>query len=106
MLLNVEKERKIYEMEKIDVKKGLKNILISYLKKKERHQEFSKRWLTIIVFFNFHQQTVTDYRALKEQFSQQLKMTAMLYLYTSQYNVYIKSVGDTYNQRLMVNACE
>lgn len=92
-------------MSKSDAKKGLKQILLNYLRERDRLRELSSRWLTIIVFYNFHQQTIHDFRAAKDQFSQYLKMAATLNLYTTAYKDYISSVGESYDRRLEVNAC-
>lgn len=96
----------VYEMEKTDVKKGLKHILVSFLKDRTRLLEFQKSWIALLFFFSFHQKTSVDYRALKSQFRQHTKMAALLRLYTSQYNQYIKKVGPTFNHRMIVNSFE
>lgn len=96
----------VYEMEKTDVKKGLKRILTTYLKDRENMLDFQKTWITILFFFTFQQMTATDYKALKSQFKQHTKMAALLRLYTTQYLQYIERVGPNFTHRLIVNAGE
>lgn len=93
-------------MEKCDVKKGLKNILISFLNQQEQYREFCRQWITILVFFNIEQLVQQDFKGLREQFKQNLKMTALFHLYTSQYNNYIKKLGPCYSDRVRLNSWE
>lgn len=102
--LQVLHHKMVYEMEKTDVKKGLKQLLVSYLKERSRLLEFQQRWVALFFFFSFQQKTGTDYKALKSQFRQHAKMAALLRLYTTQYGQYITRVGPTFAARLVVNA--
>lgn len=69
------KAKIIYEMSKCDTKKKMKRVLVGALKKKSRKELFLQDWMTLIVFFNFHQLVQTDIKEAREQFSEYLKVS-------------------------------
>lgn len=93
----------LYETSKMDAKKGLKQILVNYLKERDRLRDFRASWFTIIAFFSFQQQTLQDVKAARDQFNKYLKMAALLNLYTTEYKDYIKGIAENYPKRLEVN---
>lgn len=106
LLLLKDKQRRIYEVTKNDLKKGMKRILVNVLTEKEISENFLRNWLTLIGFFGFHQILVADIREARAQFSEYLRVTTLMQLYISSYGSKITSKGEGFEERQLTTSLQ
>ena len=106
LLLLKDKQRRIYEVTKSDLKKGMKRVLVNVLTEKELSENFMRNWLSLIAFFDFHQTIVADVREARAQFSEYLRVTTLMQLYISSFGSKITTKGEGFDERQLTTSLQ
>lgn len=102
--LEHQRQKLIFELNKSDVKKNMRRQLRKALNQQSDYQETCKLWLKVLCTVGVLQRIHADYRALKEQFSQSIKVTAILQIYLNRFSHLLCKNGPTYDSRAINNS--
>lgn len=100
------RQKRIYEVTKSDLKKGMKKVLVNVLTEKQVKENFLRNWFSLIAFYDFHQTIVVDVREARAQFSEYLRVTTLMQLYISSYCTKITSKGENFDERQLTTSLQ